>query len=135
MALSSSTITPTLKLSPPPTSQSARLLLRIPSNPNSAAPTSINKLLTAAPSDKWRLRISFFPAFLKKGKDVGALKEELLEAIAPLDRGAEATPEDQEMVDQVWYRYLSFEVLLCCSLKWKIFNLKEDLYGKATTMW
>ncbi|KAG6588812.1 putative plastid-lipid-associated protein 4, chloroplastic, partial [Cucurbita argyrosperma subsp. sororia] len=101
MALSSSTITPTLKLSPPPTSQPARLLLRIPSNTNSAAPTSINKLLTAAPSDKWRLRISFFPAFLKKGKDVGALKEELLEAIAPLDRGAEATPEDQEMVDQI----------------------------------
>lgn len=29
------------------------------------------------------------------------LKEELLDAIAPLDRGAEATPEDKERVEQV----------------------------------
>ncbi|KAJ0078397.1 hypothetical protein Patl1_36871 [Pistacia atlantica] len=29
-----------------------------------------------------------------------ALKEELYEAIAPLDRGAEASPEDQQRVDQ-----------------------------------
>lgn len=45
--------------------------------------------------------MSFFPAFLKKGKDAETLKEELLEAIAPLDRGALATPEDQQRVDQV----------------------------------
>ncbi|XP_038887592.1 probable plastid-lipid-associated protein 4, chloroplastic [Benincasa hispida] len=107
MALSSSTLTPTIKLSPPSTSQQPRFLLRIPSNPISAAPSSNTKFLTASPSHKWRIRISFFPTFLNKGKgkgkgkDVTALKEELLQAIAPLDRGAEATPEDQEMVDQI----------------------------------
>uniref|UniRef100_A0A7N0RH08 Plastid lipid-associated protein/fibrillin conserved domain-containing protein n=1 Tax=Kalanchoe fedtschenkoi TaxID=63787 RepID=A0A7N0RH08_KALFE len=52
-------------------------------------------------TDKWRAGVSFFPAFLKKGKDAKELKEELLEAIAPLDRGAEATPEDQERIDQL----------------------------------
>lgn len=36
-----------------------------------------------------------------KTKNVEAIKEELLEAIAPLDRGAEATPEDQEKIDQI----------------------------------
>lgn len=51
--------------------------------------------------DKWRAKVSFFPAFLKKGKDAKVLKEELLEAIAPLDRGAQATPEDQQAVDEV----------------------------------
>ena len=45
--------------------------------------------------------MSFFPAFLKKGKDAKTLKEELLEAIAPLDRGADAPPEDQQRIDQV----------------------------------
>eukprot|EP00262_Sarcandra_glabra_P017393 TRINITY_DN595_c0_g1_i2.p1 TRINITY_DN595_c0_g1~~TRINITY_DN595_c0_g1_i2.p1 ORF type:complete len:268 (-),score=39.43 TRINITY_DN595_c0_g1_i2:439-1128(-) len=51
---------------------------------------------------KWRTRVSFFPSFLKKkGKDSSTLKDELLEAIAPLDRGAEATDEDQERVDQI----------------------------------
>ncbi|KAJ8572588.1 hypothetical protein K7X08_009099 [Anisodus acutangulus] len=33
-------------------------------------------------------------------EDTESLKLELLEAIAPLDRGAEATPEDQILVDQ-----------------------------------
>lgn len=51
--------------------------------------------------DKWRAKVSFFPAFLKKGKDAKVLKEELLEAIAPLDRGAQATPEDQQAVDEI----------------------------------
>ncbi|KAK6945585.1 Plastid lipid-associated protein/fibrillin conserved domain [Dillenia turbinata] len=54
--------------------------------------------------DKWKLRVSFFPfpAFLqKKGKDVNALKEELLDALAPLDRGADASPEDQLRIDQI----------------------------------
>lgn len=45
--------------------------------------------------------VSFFPGFLTKGSDVQKLKVELYEAIAPLDRGAEATPEDQQRVDQV----------------------------------
>ncbi|KAL5789824.1 hypothetical protein ACOSQ2_004712 [Xanthoceras sorbifolium] len=51
--------------------------------------------------EKWRARVSFFPAFLNKGKDAKILKEELLQAIAPLDRGAEATPDDQQTVDQI----------------------------------
>lgn len=38
---------------------------------------------------------------MKKGKDAKALKEELLDAIAPLDRGADATLEDQQRVDQI----------------------------------
>nr|KYP63151.1 hypothetical protein KK1_017717 [Cajanus cajan] len=45
--------------------------------------------------------VSFFPGFLTKGKDVQSLKLELFETIAPLDRGAEATPENQQRVDQI----------------------------------
>lgn len=50
---------------------------------------------------KWRTRVSFFSSFLTKTKDSESLKEELLQTIAPLDRGAEATPESQELVDGV----------------------------------
>ncbi|XP_010926448.1 probable plastid-lipid-associated protein 4, chloroplastic [Elaeis guineensis] len=51
---------------------------------------------------RWRTRVSFFQPFIKKkGKSREALKDELFEAIAPLDRGAEASPEDQERVDQI----------------------------------
>ncbi|XP_028753293.1 probable plastid-lipid-associated protein 4, chloroplastic [Neltuma alba] len=46
-------------------------------------------------------RVSFFPGFLSRRKDVQSLKEELYQTIAPLDRGAEATPEDQERVDLI----------------------------------
>lgn len=69
-------------------------------------------LLTPSLSKKWRAGISFFPAFLKKGKDAKTLKQELLDAIAPLDRGADATPEDQERVDQVGISFPSFPLLL-----------------------
>jgi hypothetical protein len=62
----------------------------------------------AAISLKWRANVSFFPAFLKKGKDANTIKEELLEAIAPLDRGADATPEDQQRIDQVAFILLCF---------------------------
>ncbi|GLT41933.1 hypothetical protein SLA2020_159600 [Shorea laevis] len=51
--------------------------------------------------EKWRANVSFFPAFLNQGKNAEKLKQDLLEAIAPLDRGAEATPEDQQRVDQI----------------------------------
>ena len=64
-------------------------------------PITTHKLSSSAPPEKWRARVSFFPAFLSKRKDAKTLKEELLEAIAPLDRGADATFEDQERVDQV----------------------------------
>ncbi|KAJ8754885.1 hypothetical protein K2173_015397 [Erythroxylum novogranatense] len=48
-------------------------------------------------------QFSFFPAFLNKGKNDKALKvkEELLQSISPLDRGAAATPEDQQRVDEI----------------------------------
>jgi hypothetical protein len=49
----------------------------------------------------WSAKVSFFPAFLKKGKSAKVLKEELLEAIDSLDRGADAIPEDQQRVDEV----------------------------------
>ncbi|ESW20484.1 hypothetical protein PHAVU_006G213100 [Phaseolus vulgaris] len=52
-------------------------------------------------SGKWRNMVSFFPGFLTKGRDVDSLKLELYETIAPLDRGAEATPEAQQRVDQI----------------------------------
>ncbi|ONM08373.1 putative plastid-lipid-associated protein 4 chloroplastic [Zea mays] len=59
---------------------------------------------------RWRAGISSFP-FLppfftgnkgeKDAEKAMRLKEELLDAIAPLDRGAEATPEDKERVEQI----------------------------------
>lgn len=73
-----------------------------PAQPTSTI--SIHTLLTTtslSASEKWRARVSFFPAFLNRGKDAQTLKEELLQAIAPLDRGAKATPEDQQIVYQV----------------------------------
>lgn len=76
---------------------SKRLLLSL-SNPNTK---TTHILIEAASPRKWRTRVSSFPNFLPKGKDIGSLKEELLEAIAPLGRGAEASPEDQQRVDQV----------------------------------
>lgn len=50
---------------------------------------------------KLRAKVSLFPFLFTKSEDIESLKQELLEAIAPLDRGAEATPEDQKLVDQV----------------------------------
>jgi hypothetical protein len=61
-----------------------------------------------------------FSCFFKEGKDANTIKEELLEAIAPLDRGAEATPEDQQRIDQVaFYIYIyallsaTFQLHIC----------------------
>nr|GEZ19878.1 hypothetical protein [Tanacetum cinerariifolium] len=48
-----------------------------------------------------RTGVSFFQLFLAKSEDVESLKQELLESIAPLDRGADARVEQQELVDQV----------------------------------
>ncbi|GLT96920.1 hypothetical protein SLE2022_145110 [Rubroshorea leprosula] len=67
------------------------------SNPNTKT-THVS--VEGAQPCRWRTRVSFFPDFLAKGKDVKSLKEELFTAIAPLDRGAEAIPEDQQRVDQ-----------------------------------
>ncbi|KAL1544462.1 putative plastid-lipid-associated protein 4, chloroplastic [Salvia divinorum] len=52
-------------------------------------------------SDKWRIGVSFFASFLDRSSEIESLKQQLLDAIAPLDRGADATPEDQQLVDQI----------------------------------
>ncbi|KAH7518793.1 hypothetical protein FEM48_Zijuj09G0208700 [Ziziphus jujuba var. spinosa] len=74
-----------------------------PEKPTSASPihTLPTSTSTSASNQKWRARVSFFPAFLNRAKVAESLKEQLLEAITPLDRGAEATPEDQQRVDQI----------------------------------
>lgn len=70
--------------------------------PGKPTTTTIHTLSScSSSSQKWRAKVSFFPAFLNKRKDTQPLKDELLDAIAPLDRGAEATLEDQQTVDQV----------------------------------
>ncbi|KAL9258856.1 putative plastid-lipid-associated protein 4, chloroplastic [Drosera capensis] len=50
-----------------------------------------------------RTQVSFFPAFFMGStkKNADDIKRELLDAIGPLDRGAEATPEDQVGIDQI----------------------------------
>ncbi|KAL7125073.1 hypothetical protein ABFS83_14G091300 [Erythranthe nasuta] len=65
--------------------------------------TTTNYHAPANNVEKWRTRVSFFTGFLNKNKSksADAIKEELLEAIAPLDRGAEATPEEQQTIDQI----------------------------------
>ncbi|KAK0590450.1 hypothetical protein LWI29_027332 [Acer saccharum] len=50
---------------------------------------------------KWRSRVSFFQGFSTKRRDVNILKEELFQAIAPLDRGAEATPDHKQRLDKI----------------------------------
>ncbi|TMX02976.1 hypothetical protein EJD97_018919 [Solanum chilense] len=51
---------------------------------------------------KWQTNVSFFPSFFnKKTKDPTPIKQELLQAIEPLDRGADATPQDQQIIDQI----------------------------------
>ncbi|XP_022762243.1 probable plastid-lipid-associated protein 4, chloroplastic isoform X1 [Durio zibethinus] len=82
-----------------PASHSSLSSFHFPTKPVKS--NSYNLSGTSAPDEKWRVNISFFPAFLNKGKDAKVLKEELLVAIAPLDRGADATPEDQQRVDQL----------------------------------
>lgn len=80
--------------------------------------------LAAAPArrqgGRWRAGVSsfsFLPSFFtgnnrgeKDAEKAMRLKEELLTAIAPLERGAEATPEDKERVEQVrtWNSYALF---------------------------
>ncbi|XP_058089681.1 probable plastid-lipid-associated protein 4, chloroplastic isoform X2 [Magnolia sinica] len=84
------------RLSPPQKPTRVPCSLSIAKSPFPAKPNNEIKF-----SEKWRSRVSFFPSFLKKkGKDRETMKEELLEAISALDRGAEATPDNQERVDQ-----------------------------------
>ncbi|OMO92082.1 hypothetical protein COLO4_17880 [Corchorus olitorius] len=81
----------------PATSQSSFTSFQFSSKP---LKSNLSRTLSGS-DEKWRVNVSFFPAFLKRGKDAKVLKEELLEAIEPLDRGADATPEDQQRVDQL----------------------------------
>lgn len=55
-----------------------------------------------SPNNKiWQTNVSFFPAFFNKTKDPTPIKQDLLQAIQPLDRGADATPQDQQIIDQI----------------------------------
>ncbi|CAJ2652187.1 unnamed protein product [Trifolium pratense] len=59
---------------------------------------------SVANSKKWKNMVSFFQGFSTgggKGRDIQSLKVELYETISPLDRGAEATLEDQQRVDKI----------------------------------
>ncbi|KAG6484094.1 probable plastid-lipid-associated protein 4, chloroplastic isoform X1 [Zingiber officinale] len=57
---------------------------------------------SSAASLRWRTGVSFFPSFIKKkARSREEIKEELLAEIAPIDRGAEATDEDKERIDQI----------------------------------
>lgn len=74
--------------------------LVFPWKPNTNSnPFSVENIAVSAL--KWRTRVSFFSGLFTKSKDVKSLKDELFDAIAPVDRGAEATPEDQERLDQI----------------------------------
>lgn len=114
-------------LSPPPqppftthSSAAAALLpkLHLPTAATLFPANNHNNSLSTTPTPtpaalhKWRASVSFFTGLLNnnKTKNAEAIKQELLEAIAPLDRGAEATPEDQEIIDQVYVDLISFSV-------------------------
>ncbi|KAG8364084.1 hypothetical protein BUALT_Bualt19G0089500 [Buddleja alternifolia] len=91
------TTTTTSKLLHPTATVSPRI--NINNNCLSAAAAT----LAPAAQCKWRTHVSFFSGLLSnnKTKNAEVIKEELLEAIAPLDRGAEASPEDQQTIDQI----------------------------------
>ncbi|XP_044489725.1 probable plastid-lipid-associated protein 4, chloroplastic isoform X3 [Mangifera indica] len=82
-----------------PPSSTAPLSLTIFSSPKPKPPPYL-VLRPKKPQHTIR-SVSFFPGFSTKSKDAKTLKEELYQAIASLDRGAEASPEDQEYVDQL----------------------------------
>ncbi|XAR53125.1 hypothetical protein NMG60_11021538 [Bertholletia excelsa] len=71
------------------------------SSKNSTQNAHNHKPFNSSVTDKWRTSVSFFPAFLSKPRDAKPIKDELLKAIEPLDRGADATPEDQQRIDQI----------------------------------
>lgn len=58
--------------------------------------------LTHFSKSKFTTNVSFFTDFLSKTKSAESIKQELLEAIDPLDRGAEASIEDQQTIEQVF---------------------------------
>ncbi|XP_057494468.1 uncharacterized protein LOC130779714 isoform X3 [Actinidia eriantha] len=84
LSLSANSSIPSITLRPTPSL----------SHPNKT-PSSISLF-----SDKWSTKVSFFPTFFTKIRDSKTIKEELLQAIEPLDRGADASPEDQQRIDE-----------------------------------
>lgn len=66
-----------------------------------AKPTTTNLHISLAPISKSRTNVSFFTSFLNKTKDATSIKEELLDAISKLDRGADATTEDQQEIELI----------------------------------
>ncbi|KAL8536049.1 hypothetical protein ACS0TY_011617 [Phlomoides rotata] len=98
----------TLSPPAPPSSAIPKLLhphfdVSFPANPHNHRLSTATPTATAAPLHKWRTHVSFFTNLLGNNntKNAEAIKEELLEAIEPLDRGADATPEDQQKIDQI----------------------------------
>nr|AFK45370.1 unknown [Lotus japonicus] len=81
-----------------------------PSQPNLLFSSSTRPKLNTSisDSDKGRNKVSFFQGFLTGGRDVQSLKVELYQTISPLDRGAEATPEDQQLVNQIAQKIEAF---------------------------
>lgn len=74
-------------------SHSSLTTISFPSNQ-----TNHNLSISSLPSShQWRTRVSF----LNRSKNVESVKQELLEAISTLDRGADATAEDQQRIDQI----------------------------------
>ncbi|XP_021867048.2 probable plastid-lipid-associated protein 4, chloroplastic [Spinacia oleracea] len=74
--------------------------LHFPSKPHLA-----NKPHPAGDCKRTRIssktRVSFISSFFTKNNDSKTIKDELLEAIVPLDKGADANPEDQQRIDQL----------------------------------
>ncbi|BAT86791.1 hypothetical protein LR48_Vigan09g270500 [Vigna angularis] len=123
MALSNPTATLSLKCKIDSYPSKKNLLFPSSSRQKSNTP---HLVLQETDSGKWRNMVSFFPGFLTKGRDVDSLKQELYETIAPLDRGAEATPEEQQRVDQI-ARKLEAENLVKEPLKSDLLNGKWEL--------
>ncbi|WOK97695.1 putative plastid-lipid-associated protein 4, chloroplastic [Canna indica] len=96
---------PSASLSAPRSLHLSRPHLPFPSsskNPKETGFAAAPLKLSHTASLRWRVGVSFFPSFLKKkARSPEEIKEELLAEIAPLDRGADATPEDQERIDQI----------------------------------
>ncbi|XP_004485513.1 probable plastid-lipid-associated protein 4, chloroplastic [Cicer arietinum] len=99
------------RLSTPTSTLTLPFKYRIDSRPSqsnlifSSARPKLNIILpsSVSNSEKWRNMVSFFQGYLNGGKNnyVQSLKVELYETIEPLDRGAEATSEDQQRVDKI----------------------------------
>ncbi|CAL5183129.1 unnamed protein product [Lathyrus oleraceus] len=80
-----------------------QILLSTPPHPQFNT-THLKSPPSISNSKKWRNKVSFFQDFLTGGdreRNIQSLKDELYETIAPLDRGAEATSEDQQRVDKI----------------------------------